>query len=79
MLKSVDELESQQYQWVAESEIELADTISSRARYDRFDTSPFREYSVFGTDNMISSFPAVCRLHSFSCQFRSALYARKPA
>ena len=30
-------------------------SISSRARYDRFDTSPFREYSVFGTDNMISS------------------------
>ncbi len=29
--------------------------ISSRARYDRFDTSPFRKYSVFGTDNMISS------------------------
>ena len=29
--------------------------ISSRARYDRFDTSPFRKYSVFGADNMISS------------------------
>ena len=33
----------------------IATTISSRARYDRFDTSPFRKYSVFGTDNMISS------------------------
>ena len=31
------------------------DKLSSRARYDRFDTSPFRKYSVFGTDNMISS------------------------
>ena len=27
----------------------------------------------------ISSFPAVCYLHGFSCQFQSALYARKPA
>ena len=28
---------------------------------------------------LISSFIAVCYLHSFSCQFQSALYARKPA
>ena len=27
----------------------------------------------------ISSFIAVCYLHGFSCQFQSALYARKPA
>ena len=27
----------------------------------------------------ISSFIAVCYLHSFSCQFQLALYARKPA
>ena len=29
--------------------------------------------------NNISSFIAVCYLHGFSCQFQSALYARKPA
>ena len=29
--------------------------ISSQARYDRFDTSPFDNYSVFGESNMISS------------------------
>ena len=29
--------------------------ISSRARYDRFDTSPFNDYSIFGANNMISS------------------------
>ena len=28
---------------------------------------------------LISSFIAVCYLHGFSCQFQSALYARKPA
>ena len=33
----------------------VATAISSRARYDRFDTSPFRKYSVFGTNNTISS------------------------
>lgn len=27
----------------------------------------------------ISSFPSVCYLHGFSCQFQSVLYARKPA
>ena len=32
-------------------------TISSRSRYDHFDTPPCRKYSVFGTDNMISSQP----------------------
>ena len=28
---------------------------------------------------LISSFPSVCYLHGFSCQFQSVLYARKPA
>ena len=35
----------------------VATTISSRARYDRFDTSPFNNYLVFGANNMISSQP----------------------
>ena len=30
-------------------------SFSSRARYDRFDTSPFNNYLVFGANNMISS------------------------
>ena len=29
--------------------------ISSQARYDHFDTSPCKKYSVFGENNMISS------------------------
>ncbi len=32
-------------------------TISSRSRYDHFDTPPCRKYSVFGADNLISSQP----------------------
>ena len=32
-----------------------SEQISSRARYDRFDTSPFNNYLVFGANNMISS------------------------
>ena len=31
------------------------------------------------TVQTISSFPAVCYIHGFSCQFQPALYARNPA
>ena len=31
--------------------------ISSQPRYDHFDTSPCKKYSVFGENNMISSQP----------------------
>ena len=30
-------------------------SFSSQARYDHFDTPPWEIYSVFGTDNMVSS------------------------
>ena len=70
MLKSVDKPESQQYQWVAESGIELANTISSQPRYDHFDTAA---YQVVRTQIRIT----VSILLAF---FRSAAHtrARKP-
>ena len=34
---------------------------------------------MFTSDDVFSSFIAVCYLHSFSCQFQPVLYARKPA
>lgn len=52
-----DTLKALKNQGLSERYFQKGHSFSSRARYDRFDTSPFRKYSVFGADNMISSAP----------------------
>ena len=42
-------------QGFSEKQFQSGHSFSSRSRYDHFDTPPCRKYSVFGTDNTISS------------------------
>lgn len=53
--KALDLQGLQRRRWDSNPRALSDNSISSRARYDRFDTSPFNNYLVFGANNMISS------------------------
>ena len=52
---SIDDVLIWRRRWDSNPRALSDNSISSRARYDRFDTSPFNNYLVFGANNMISS------------------------